>query len=132
MEFADDIYSSIKRIVTGTGLEDIGNNYLLATSMRREDYRTMEQFANAFRQAVKQANRSPGTQIPPLAAALLLLRVIQNELPIWVTAIKLDIGTQNNTLTESELLELYEKAIDQGRERERSYVAKSSILPKDE
>ena len=100
--------------------------------MRREDYRTMEQFANAFRQAVKQANRSPGTQIPPLAAALLLLRVIQNELPIWVTAIKLDIGTQNNTLTESELLELYEKAIDQGRERERSYVAKSSILPKDE
>src|SRR6202161_2620864 len=125
VEFADDIYSSIKRMVTGTGLEDIGNNYLLATSMRREDYGTMEQFVNAFRQTVKQANRSPGTQIPPLAAALLLLRAIQNELPIWVTAIKLDIGKQNNTLTESELLDLYEKAIDQGRERERSYVAKS-------
>lgn len=51
-----------RRMVTGSGLEDIRNNYLLATSnsMRREDYGTMEQFINVFRQAVKQANCSPG------------------------------------------------------------------------
>ena len=41
------------------------------------------------------------------------------------TTVKLDIGKHNNVLTELELLDLYEKTIDQGRERERSYVAKS-------
>jgi hypothetical protein len=76
VEFADEIYDAMKRMVTGSDLEDIANNYLFETSMR-QDYGTMEQFVNAFRQAVKQANRSSGTLIPPLAVALLLLRGIR-------------------------------------------------------
>jgi len=90
VEFADEIYDAIKRMVTGTGLEDIGNNYLLATSMRREDYGTMEQFVNAFRQAVKQANRSPGTQIPPLAAALNAADDVGQAIAVEVTHLDVD------------------------------------------
>ncbi|KAL1979854.1 hypothetical protein VTN96DRAFT_5062 [Rasamsonia emersonii] len=56
-DYADETYDAIKRMVTGCGLEDVGNSYLLATSMKREDYGTMEQYINAFRQAVKKANR---------------------------------------------------------------------------
>ena len=126
-DLADETYDAIKRMVIGSGIEDVGNAYLLATSMQREDYGSMEHFINAFRQAIKQANRTEGTQIPPLAAALLLLRGIQKELPMWVTTIKHDIGKRKNpgSITEMELLDLCEKAIDQGREHERSYVSRS-------
>jgi Reverse transcriptase (RNA-dependent DNA polymerase) len=128
-DYADETYDAIKRMVIGSGIEDIGNAYLLATSIQREDYGSMEHFVHAFRQAVKQANRTEGTQIPPLAAALLLLRAIQKELPMWVTTVKHDIGKRQNPgrMTEMELLDLCEKAIDQGREQERSYVSKSNL-----
>jgi hypothetical protein len=127
-DYADETYDAIKRMVIASGIENVGNAYLLATSMQREDYGLMEHFVNAFRQAVKQTNRTEGTQIPPLAAALLLLRAIQKELPMWVTTIKHDIGKRQNPgrMTEMELLGLCEKAIDQGREQERSYISKSS------
>jgi hypothetical protein len=101
-KYADEIYDSIKRIASGRGIEDIANPYFHATSMRREDYGTMKQFVNAFRLTVKQANRLPGIQIPPLAAALLLPRA---KLPVWVTAIKPVIGKRNDALTETELLD---------------------------
>lgn len=80
----------------------------------------MDQYINAFRQAVRNANRIDGTQIQPRAAALLMLRGIQNKLPMWVTTIKYNISkrAEPGKMTEMELLELCEKAIDQGRERE--------------
>ena len=63
-DYADETYDAIKRMVIGSGIEDVGNAYLLATSMQQEDYGSMEHFINAFRQAIKQANRTEGTQIP--------------------------------------------------------------------
>jgi len=51
--------------------------------------------------------------------------------PIWVSAIKLDIGKRNNVLTELELLDLYEKTIDQGRENLRKVLRRKSLEKKD-
>src|ERR1700735_2453348 len=128
--YADETYNAIKRLATGSGLEDFANSYLLATSMKREDFGTIEQYANAFRQAVQNANRQEGMSIQPLAASLLLLRGLQDDLPIWVTTIKHDISKAKNPgkMTEEELLALYEKAVDQGRNRERSYVSRDKII----
>lgn len=128
--YADETYDAIKRLATGSGLEDFANSYLLATSMKREDFGTIEQYVNAFRQAVQNANRQEGMSIQPLAASLLLLRGLQDDLPIWVTTIKHDISKTKNPgkMTEEELLALYEKAVDQGRNRERSYVSRDKII----
>jgi len=103
---------------------------LLATSMKREDFGTIEQYVNAFRQAVQNANRQEGMSIQPLAASLLLLRGLQDDLPIWVTTIKHDISKTKNPgkMTEEELLALYEKAVDQGRNRERSYISRDKKI----
>jgi hypothetical protein len=49
--YADETYDAIKRLATGGGLEDFANSFLLATSMKREDFGTIEQYVNAFRQA---------------------------------------------------------------------------------
>lgn len=79
--YADEIYNAIKRLATGSGLEDFANSYLLATSMKRQDFGTIEQYVNAFRQAVQNANRQEGTSIQLLAASLLdlLLRGLQDD-----------------------------------------------------
>lgn len=126
--YADEAYTAIKRIVIGAGLEGIGHTYLLATSMKREEFGSMEQYIDAFRKAVKTANQNSGTVIPPLAAAYLLLRGIENELPMWVTTMKHDMESKPdpNKFTELQLMELYEKAIDKGKDREHSYLSKSS------
>jgi hypothetical protein len=94
--------------------------------MKREDYGTMDQYINAFRQAVRQANRTKGTQIQPFAATLLMSRGVQNEIPMWATTIKYELSKRQNpnNMTEMELLDLCEKAIDRGKQRDRSYISK--------
>ena len=47
--YADETYNAIKRLATGSGLEDFASSYLLATSMKTQDFRTIEQYVNAFR-----------------------------------------------------------------------------------
>ena len=104
-----------------TVLEDFANSYLLATSMKREDFGTIEQYVSAFRKAVQNANRQEGMSVQPLAAS---------RTTGWPTnlgsTIKHDISKNKNPgkMTEEDLLALYEKAVDQGRNRERSYVSK--------
>ena len=57
IDYADEVYTAIKRIVIGHGHEQAGYSYLAAISMKREDYGTTEQFVTAFRQYVQIANR---------------------------------------------------------------------------
>ncbi|KKA16462.1 hypothetical protein T310_9938 [Rasamsonia emersonii CBS 393.64] len=125
-DYADETYDAIKRMVTGCGLEDVGNSYLLATSMKREDYGTMEQYINAFRQAVKKANRVDGTYIQPLAVTLLMLRGIQNKLPMWVTTSHR--RPEPGKMTEIELLELCEKAIAPSSSRSATQSSPNAAL----
>ena len=68
--YADDAYTAIERIVLGAGLEGIGHTYLLATSMTREEFGSMEYYIDAFRETVKTANQNYGTLIPPCSRIL--------------------------------------------------------------
>jgi hypothetical protein len=123
IDYADEVYTAIKRIVIGHGHEQAGYSYLAAVSMKREDYGTTEQFVTAFRQHVQIANRQ-NTPISPYSAALLLTEALKDELPIWVETIRYNFrATVASDMSDNELLMLYEQAIDKGREREKSFIA---------
>jgi len=87
INYADEVYTAIKRIVIGHGHEQAGYSYLTAVSMKREDYGTTEQFVTAFRQHVQVVNRQ-NTPISPYSAALLLIEALKDELPIWVETVR--------------------------------------------
>ena len=123
IDYADDVYTAIKRIVIGHGHEQAGHSYLTAISMKRENYGTTEQFVTAFRRHVQIANRQ-NTPISPYSAALLLTEALRDELPIWVETVRYNFrATIATDMSDNELLMLYEQAIDKGREREKSFIA---------
>ncbi|PKX92823.1 uncharacterized protein P174DRAFT_504916 [Aspergillus novofumigatus IBT 16806] len=84
---ADDMSHAVIKLVSGYGESLPRTTFLRLTSMKREDFRTAEEFVSAFTRDVQLAN-GLGCIITPFCACVWLLDQLSKDIPRWVASVE--------------------------------------------
>jgi hypothetical protein len=84
--YADKTYAIILNVVQGQGMIETGDNFIRAVEIKREEFTTMEQFVKAMNAQIELANENDAV-ITPYMTALLFLRKVESDLPVWFESI---------------------------------------------
>lgn len=125
--YTDEIYKATTKIVVG---RDAVFTWRSAIFMKREDYRTVEQYVIPFRQAVQAANRLHAP-ISPFCASTLLLEELKKEFPSLTDSIEVRFFFRYDiveTMTEKEFHKICRAALDKCRDHEHRH-ASSRLFP---
>jgi hypothetical protein len=114
--YADDMFQAVIKLVSGYGGSLPRTIFLRLISMKREDFRTAEEFVSAFTRDVQLSNKL-GFIITPFCACVLLLEQLSKDIPSWVVSVEAsmdakfdDVGPE--TITWDYFQEVCHNALD--------------------
>jgi hypothetical protein len=114
--YADDMFQAVIKLVSGYGESLPRTTFLRLISMKREDFRTAEEFVSAFTRDVQLSNELGGI-ITPFCACVLLLEQLSNDIPSWVASVEASINVKFDdvgpeTITWEYFQEVCQNALD--------------------